>query len=118
MANNRKNVGKTPEGLEPVVIGQNKKPAEKVTLFILNDVEYQVPKKVDPRIGLRFAERLAEAQTENDQMVAQLTFVKELLGVEAYRALMDDPEVSPEDFDAVLELLQQVGLGKSEASKN
>ena len=103
---------------DPVVIGQNKKPVEKVTLFILNDVEYQIPKKIDPRIGLRFAERMSGAKTEMDQMGAQLLFIKEMLGAEAYAVLMDDSEVSPEDFEAVLALLQRVGLGESEAAKN
>lgn len=114
----RKSVSNAVDAPEPVVIGGNKKPVEKFTLFVLNGVEYDIPKKVDPRIGLRMAERLSEAKTELDQMAAQLLFIKEMLGEDAYNVLMNDPAVDADDFEAVLALLQKVGLGQSEATKN
>ncbi|WP_328494103.1 hypothetical protein OHS59_16210 [Streptomyces sp. NBC_00414] len=104
------------DNLAPITIGGKvKAEVEKVTLFILDDVEYQIPKKVDPRVGLDYAEALTEGV---DPQVAQLNLMKELLGGDAYAVLRDREKVTTEEFEAVMELVGRLALGGSESSKN
>ncbi|MGW6738662.1 hypothetical protein [Streptomyces sp. NPDC055013] len=105
--------------LNPVVIGANKSESREMrTLFILNDKEYKVPAKLDPRLPIRLAKRLRECKTEEERMMAQLAMTEDLLGKENFEILMNDDEVSPEDFDAVLALVSRIAMGDSAATKN
>ncbi|MGC5562813.1 hypothetical protein ACPYPG_08220 [Streptomyces sp. FR-108] len=104
------------DNVTPITIGGKAKAVvEKVTLFILDDIEYQIPKKVDPRVGLDYAEALTEGV---DPQVGQLRVLKELLGDDAYAVLRDREKVSAEEFEAVVDLVGRLALGGSESSKN
>lgn len=99
------------EEMKPVVIGQNKAPEERIPLFIIDGVEYTVPKRPRPNVGLKFM-RVLKAE---GQEVAAAGLLEDMLGAEGFKALSECEELTEEDFEQVMNLVQKLALGNKEA---
>lgn len=89
------------------------KPVEMVELFTLNGHAYEIPNKARMNVALRF---LDEAR-RNGQDQAAAYLIEVLLGREAYEALMNYDDLSPEDFQSIVQAAVKVVLGDLEAPK-
>lgn len=105
---------------EPLVIGENKNKAPRAmrTLFVLKGKEYKVPVKMDPRVTLRLLRIIRDAKTDDEKALAELTASEALLGTENMDALLNDEDVSPEEFEAVMKAAVAHAMGAAESAKN
>ena len=98
--------------ITPVVVGKNKGKGERVALFIIDDVEYTVLKKPRPNIGLKYMRVLKE----QGQEIAIAGLLEDMLGREGYVALTECEDLTEEEFEAVMALVQKLALGDREAT--
>src|SRR5690606_34621996 len=96
----------------PVRISKSNVPEERVVLFIIDDVEYTVPKRPRPNIGLKYMRVLRD----QGQEIAIAGLLEDMLGKEGYIALTECEYLTNEDFEAVMNLVQKLALGNSEAA--
>lgn len=98
------------DGLGPVRIGERPAaPVEMVTLFSIDDVDYQIPKTLPPDVGLRFLR-----QARNPQVGATLALsnlVVEVLGDANLLALEQSPKTTREDVKDVFRAVRRHVLG-------
>lgn len=80
---------------------------EMIDVFELDGEVYQMPKKVSAGLGLKYL----KIQAERGQDAAIYYMMLELLGDEAYEALMDHPSLDQEALDQILEVVEAHGLG-------
>ncbi|MHB1957081.1 MAG: hypothetical protein ACYCOU_25475 [Sulfobacillus sp.] len=88
--------------------------AKRMPLFYIDDVEYTVPAKPAPNIGLRYLYLL---QTEGEA-AANFFLLNSLLGDEGYKALMEYDKLTQEDFDSVMSRAVFISIGPKEPNRN
>lgn len=91
----------------------NKRKEERVTLFSIDGVAYDVPKRPRPSIGLKY---LWNLKVKGQQM-AEAELLGDMLGEEGFKALAGFEDLTQEDMDAVLAAVEQLALGEKEESK-
>lgn len=89
------------------------KPAAMVDLFSIDDTMYQIPAKPKVNIALKF---LRMARTQGME-IASGWLLEELLGEDAFEALMNYDDLTAEDMEQVMAVAQEVTLGAVEASQ-
>ncbi|MGR4847913.1 hypothetical protein [Streptomyces sp. LARHCF252] len=99
------------DSIQPVEIGKNKVDAERVPLFIIEGVTYSVLKKPRPNIGLRYMRVLKE----EGQEIAVAGLLEAMLGKEAFVALTECEDLTEEEFEEIMNLVQKLALGNKEA---
>jgi len=85
---------------------------ERVTLFYIDEQAYTIPKRPRANIALQYLDRVREEGTE--QGAAWL--LHNMLGEDAYDALMGYEYLTPEQLSAIVELCQRHTVGKLEPS--
>lgn len=80
---------------------------EKVTLFYVDDVAYQIPKRPSTRIALKY---LDETATGNE-VLAQRNMIVSLMGQEAWEALLTVEDASMDDFNKIIEVASKIVFG-------
>jgi hypothetical protein len=88
-------------------------PIEYLTLFEIDDKEYQVPKNPSPTVGLKF---LHIMKTEGSQAAAYFMLTT-MLSPEGYEALMNYDKLTQEQYDFVLSAAVRIATGKTERPK-
>ena len=83
---------------------------EMIDVFELDGDVFQMPKKVSAGIGLKYL----KIQAERGPDAAIYYMMLELLGEEAYEALMEHPSLDKETLDQILETVESHGLGASQ----
>jgi len=104
------------DGLEPVRIGQRPETVEMRTLFLIDDVEYKVPAKLDPRLGLRYLREARDPSVGAVEALARVTV--DFLGEDNLRALEESPGLTQQDVTDVLTIAQRIVLGQAKAAGN
>ena len=84
---------------------------ERVTLFFIDDHEYTIPKRPRANLALKYLDLVKKDGSD----YAAAWLLEEMLGSEAYQALMDYDYLTPEQLDQVTALRQKHVLGKLEA---
>lgn len=87
--------------------------ADRVPLFWIDDTEYTIPKNVDMVIALRYLDTVAEKGTE----VAVVGLFKELVGEEAWQALLAFKGMDPAELNGLLDAVTEHAMGAIEAAK-
>lgn len=90
------------------------KPVEMVTLFTIDDVEYGMPAAIRPNTALKYL-RMTRTQGAD---IAAAWLLEEVLGVDAYEALMGHDDLEPEQLDQVMAIVEQHVLGQKERAGN
>lgn len=105
------------DNTQPVVLGANKSGSEeRIHIFTIDDVEYTMPAKVRPTVGLKY---MRDLQRGVDAQVANANLLEAVLGTETYEALVDYDDLTEEEFNSIMEIVQLKALGGSEnAAKN
>lgn len=80
-----------------------------VTIFTIDDVEYQIPKTLPPHAGLRFLRQAADPLIGID--LALSTLVVDVLGPANLAALEAAPGLTREDLRAVFAAVRKHVLG-------
>lgn len=85
---------------------------ERIVVFTLDDVDYSMPNKPRPNVGIEYLRRAREnAET------AALYLLEEALGADAVAALAGHEDLTDADFKAVMATVQRVMLGGLEGPK-
>lgn len=85
---------------------------ETVVLFKLDDVEYRVPARPRMNVALQY---LADVRNMGEFM-AELALVEKMAGKEAWEALSNHDDLTPEQFSAVNDYAVKLCLGALEAT--
>ena len=85
-------------------------PVELVPLFSIDDVEYGMPKKIRPNVSLRYLRMIREQGAD----VAGAWLLEEVIGTEAYEALMNYDGLEEEHLNQVMAIVQDHVLGQAE----
>lgn len=94
----------------PVRIGEGPAaPVEMVTIFSIDDVDYQIPKALPPHPGLRFIRQAADPRIGIDLALSNL--LVEVLGPANLRALEEAPNLTRENVRAVFAAVRKHVLG-------
>lgn len=106
------------DNFQPVVIKRTGEEAERVHLFSIVDDDgteraYSIPKKVKFNVSLKVTELYA---TEGE-IAATAYMLRQLLGEEGYRALVDFDELEQDDFERICEIASNIVLGQRESGK-
>lgn len=83
---------------------------EKVPLFEIDGVEYGMPARIGPNVGLK-ALRIARTQGSD---VAEAWLLEEVLGGEGYEALMNFNALEVEDLEQIMSIVQKHVMGQAE----
>lgn len=96
--------------IRPIQIGKRGRRApEMVTIFTIDDVEYQIPKEPSPGLLLKF---MREARSRSvGQDVATMNLLTAMIGDEAVEALSESPDVTIEDIADVMAVVSHVAFG-------
>lgn len=86
---------------------------ERVPLFSIDDTEYTIPKNVDMTVALRYLDTVAEKGTE----VGIVGLFKELVGEQAWQALLGFKGMDPAELNQLLEAVTEHAMGAIEAAK-
>lgn len=106
--------GESPIGedgsIRPVRIGKRgRTPNEMVTIFTLDDVDYQIPAKPSPMVLIRF---MREARNRKIGVAgATENLLIGLLGQDAVDALAGSPEVTEQDVADVFAIVSHIAFG-------
>lgn len=96
--------------IRPVKIGKRgRKAPEMVTIFEIDDVEYQIPAKPSPAVLIKFmrearSKKIGRAQAAENLLVT-------LLGQDALDALAESQDVTEEDVADVFTIVGHIGFG-------
>lgn len=85
----------------------------RVTLFVLGGTDYTIPAKPRINVALKYL-RVARKEGE---AIAAAGLLEDLLGAEGFEALTDWDDLTPEQFEAVIEAAVKHTLGALEAVK-
>lgn len=86
---------------------------DRLPVFYLNGVEYSIPRRINMSVGLRFIRNRSKFGAD----VAITKLMEEMLGEEAYDALLGYDGVTDRDFEVITEILSKAAMGKLEAQK-
>lgn len=106
--------GESPIGedgsIRPVQIGKRgRTPNRLVTIFTIDDVEYQIPEKPSPAVLIRF---MREARNRKIGVTAATeNLLVTLLGQDGLDALAESPEVTEQDVADVFAIVSHVAFG-------
>lgn len=97
-------------GIAPVRIGQRaEKPVEMLTVFSLDDVDYQIPGRPTVQRGLQFLRESRDPKIGFAAAVDNLAL--DLIGEDNLRVLEESPKVTREDLADVMTVVRQIVLG-------
>jgi hypothetical protein len=88
-------------------------PVEKVPLFSIDDDEYGMPKKIRPNVSLKYLRMIREQGSD----VAGAWLLEEVIGTEAYEALMNYDALEDEHLNRVMAIVQDHVLGQAEQQR-
>lgn len=96
--------------IRPVQIGKRgRTPNRLVTIFTLDDVEYQIPEKPSPAVLIKF---MREARNRKVGVAAATeNLLVTLLGQDGLDALAESPEVTEEDVADVFAIVAHIAFG-------
>lgn len=104
--------------IRPVQIGKRgRTPNELTTIFILDDVEYQIPAKPSPALVLRWMQESRVAPGASAQKRREAAYratenvLMTLLGQEAMDALAASPDVTAEDMADIFAIVGTIFFG-------
>lgn len=99
-----------PTGIAPVRIGQRaEKPVEMLTVFSIDDVDYQIPAHPSVQRGLQFLRESRDPKVGFAAAVDSLAL--DLLGPVNLLALEQSPKVTREDLADVMSVVRSIVLG-------
>ena len=106
--------GESPIGedgtIRPVQIGKRgRTPNELVTIFVLDDVEYQIPSKPSPAVLIKFMREARDKKVGVSRATENLLVT--LLGQEALDALAESPDVTEQDVADVFLIVSHIAFG-------
>jgi len=96
--------------IQPRVIGAEPIDKEKIPFFVIGETTYYVPKVIGQNIALKALEVF---RNEGDYAIANW-LVEEVLGEDAYEALRDCEDITPEDLEWLFDELSKRALGPME----
>ena len=97
-------------GIAPVRIGQREEtPVEMLTVFSLDDVDYQIPGRPSVQRGLQFLRESRDPRVGFAAAVDNLAL--DLIGEDNLRVLEESPKVTREDLADVMTVVRQIVLG-------
>jgi hypothetical protein len=82
---------------------------ERIPLFAIDGVEYTIPKHIDAGLLLRFLDDSASGET-----AAIKSLLKELIGDEGYKALINFKGLAPEELAQLMEDINTYAMGQVE----
>jgi hypothetical protein len=91
-------------------LGQNKRKETREPLFTLDGVEYSVLMNPGPNIGLTFM----AIQAESGQEAAIVYLLKAMLGEEAFKALAASPDVTEDEYAALMAEISERAMAAQE----
>lgn len=80
-----------------------------VTIFAIDDVDYQIPAKPSPAVLIKFMREARNKKIGRNRAAENLLVT--LLGQEALDALAESPDVTEEDVADVFAIVGHVGFG-------
>ncbi len=86
--------------------------SERVPLFYIDDQVYTIAAKPRPNVALRYMYTL---KTRGEQ-IATAQLLEDLLGHDAYLALMDHDDLEQEQLTAIMQIAQKLTMGALEAA--
>lgn len=86
---------------------------ERVVLFTIDNEEYTIPKLPRGNLALQYLDKVKNEGSD----WADAWLLEEMLGSDAYEALMNFEYLTPEQLDAVLDLCQKQVVGKLEPNR-
>ncbi|WP_030506359.1 hypothetical protein [Microbispora rosea] len=86
---------------------------EKVPLFSIDDVEYGMPARIGTNIALKYL-RMVRTQGSD---VAEAWLLEEVLGAEAYEALMEYDQLTVDQLNQVMAIVRDHVLGQAEQQR-
>jgi len=89
-------------------------PVETVPVFYIDDVEYSMPRRVHPNVGLQYLRMARDKGPE----IAVVWLLEEVLGTEGYEALMGYDALTDEQLGQVMEIIKRNALGAQEKQGN
>jgi hypothetical protein len=98
---------------EPVIItteDESQEPQERIPVFTLDDVEYTMPAHIPASMSLRVLDMIRRVGQE----AAVSWVLEEVLGDEAYQALLNCRSLKPSQLLAVMAVVQDHVLGAME----
>lgn len=99
---------------EPLRFESSEEEVERVTLFYLDDVPYDVPLRFSPGLGLRV---IRTGRREGDA-AAMVELLEEVIGEEAYVALMNHKGLTQANLRDLMEAVQKLALGALDDPKD
>ncbi|MFJ8935353.1 hypothetical protein ACIRL0_06490 [Streptomyces sp. NPDC102365] len=106
----RKAVPTIAGGFEPLRFSSKAPTEERVPIFYVDDDEYTIPKFISRSFSLGVMERARDVGME----IAVTEAMEELLGDDGYKALLNCPSISDEDWDAFQTIFRDLVFGKPE----
>ncbi|MGC5565343.1 hypothetical protein ACPYPG_21245 [Streptomyces sp. FR-108] len=106
----RKAVPTVAGGFEPLHFSSKAPTEERVPIFYIDDDEYTIPKFISKSLSLNVLDRARDVGME----IAVTEAMEELLGEDGYKALLNCPSVSDEDWDAFQTIFRDLVFGKPE----
>ena len=97
-------------GIEPRVIGAKKRDEEKIPFFEIDDVVYYVPKQIPQNIAIK----ALEVFRDEGELAIASWLCQEVLGDDAYEALRDCEDITPQDLEWLFDELSKRALGPME----
>ncbi len=104
---------RTPEYIDLDAVPAAGAPPSQIEIFRLGGVVYSIPDRPRVNLALKY---LWLAKTRGEEIAGQW-MLEELLGVDAYQALMDFDGLTDTQFAAIMNRAQQVVLGSLEQGK-
>lgn len=98
---------------EPPRLTTSTKPAERVTLFYIDDREYSIEMRPGVNVGLKYL-HLSRTVGEDQAMDYLL---ERLLGPEGHQALQDYDDLTQEQFEQICKIASRLTLGALEPPK-
>lgn len=82
---------------------------DRIELFSIDGVSYSIPNKARPNVGLQY---LFLCRTEGIP-IAESWLAEEMMGREAYLALISFEDLDPTDYQKVVEIARNVVFGET-----
>ncbi len=105
--------GRPPEYIDLDAAPTAAGPPGQIEIFRLGGAVYSIPDRPRVNLALKY---LWLAKTRGEEIAGQW-MLEELLGADAYQALMDFDDLTDTQFAAIMNRAQQVGLGSLEQGK-